>query len=459
MSKKLSRKDFLKNSAAVAAAASVGGASVLTSCASGGQKAAEGNARLYSEELVKKIPVFMDRAVEGKPIRAAQIGCGGRGTGASFNFLSAGDGLSVEVLVDVLPDKIEACRELLNKEKGQNISKDKCYLGFDAYKKAMEDPNIDVVLICVPSRFAPAIFAAAIESGKHVFLEKPCGVDAPGARSVMATAKRADSKGLSVVCGTQRRHGRHYAACFEQVAAGAIGEIRGGSCSWDTARTSYVNRKPGWTDAEYLIRNWLNYPFLGGDCIVDHHIHNIDVITWFLGEKNPVRARGYGAKVHPSLGAKYDFYAVEYIYDNDIRIFSSTRHIDGCTNNVSEYLVGTKGKTNCLDTIWDMDGNVIWKYEGSRKDEYDQEHVDWVNSIRQNKPLNEAHNMARSTMITIMGRNSAWTGIDTTWDDMMATDETLLPDITALGLVPYSDEHPVPGQATVKDATGQNWKV
>ena len=272
----------------------------------------------------------------------------------------------------------------------------------------------------------------------------------------MVAAKQAEQKGLSVVCGTFRRHSRGYLECYQRVASGIIGEIVGGACYWNTPRTWYRTRKPEWSDTEYILYNWLNYPFMGGDCINDHQIHNIDVISWFMGNKNPIRALGQGAKIRPSVGNKYDFFMVDYEFENNVHILSSTRHIDGCTDRIGEIIHGTEGSSNCCDTIWDSKGNIIYKYEPSKDARgnviepggFDQEHIDWVTSIRNNKPLNEAHNMARSTLACIMGRDSAYTGKEITWDEILVSQNKLGPDMTVMGKLDFSDEAPLPGKAT-----------
>jgi predicted dehydrogenase len=241
------------------------------------------------------------------------------------------------------------------------------------------------------------------------------------------------------------------------VASGLIGEIVGGSCYWCIGYEWQIKRKPEWGDGEYMIRNWMYFPFLGGDYTVSNLIHNIDVISWFMGNKAPVHAMGFGAKVHPNIGNKYDFFAVDYVFDNDAHIGGYCRAIDLCSSNVSEFLIGTKGKTNCVDTIWDLEGNEIWKYpyktdangnEIPEIDHYVREHIDWVTSIRTNKPLNDAHNMARSTLIAIMGRDSAYTGKTITWDEIMSSTEELGSDITDLGKMVVPVDHPLPGIAS-----------
>ena len=443
----MQRRDFL--STVAGSSLILGGTSLLSGCSTTEKKE---EFRLKTNEELN-LPPTLDKAPDGKPLRFGLIGCGGRGAGAAINLLSAGDDLSIVAISDILPDRMELCRTTLNEKGKQNISEKNAFLGFDAYKKVL-DSDIDAVIIALPSRFHPEIFKAAIDAGKHVFVEKPCAVDSPGVRKFMSAARQADQQGLSVVCGTQRRHGKNYVETYRQVASGLIGDIVGGSCYWCIGYEWQINRKPEWSDAEHMIRNWLYYPFLSGDYTVANLIHNIDVVSWFMGNKAPVHAMGFGAKIHPNVGNKYDFFAVDYVFDNEAHIGGYCRSIEQCSRNIGEFLMGTKGKTNCVDTIWDAEGNEIWKYPYERNEAgriigeinpYVREHIDWVTSIRTNKPLNDAHDMARSTLICILGRDSAYTGQTITWDEIMASNDVLGPDITQLGKMDIPLHPPLPG--------------
>jgi len=444
----MKRRDFISTTVAGSSLV-LGGSSLLSGCTTTEKKE---QFRLKTNEELN-LPPTLDRAPDGKPLRFGLIGCGGRGTGAALNLLSAGNDLSIVAISDILPDRMETCKQALNEKGKQNITDKNSFLGFDAYKKVL-DSDIDAVIIALPSRFHPAMFEAAVAAGKHTFVEKPCAVDPPGARRFMLTAKQADQKGLSVVCGTQRRHGKNYIETYRQVASGLIGEMVGGSCYWCIGYEWLINRKPEWSDAEYAIRDWLYFPFLSGDYTVANLIHNIDVISWFMGNQAPTYAMGFGAKIRPILGNKYDFFAVDYEFGNGAHVGGYCRSIEKCTHKIGEFLMGTKGKTNCVDTIWDPEGNEIWKYpykldENGKilpeVDHYVREHIDWVTSIRTNKPLNDAHNMARSTMIGIMGRDSAYTGQTISWDEIMASDSVLGPEITALGKLDLPVDVPLPG--------------
>jgi len=392
-------------------------------------------------------------APDGPELKAGLIGCGGRGTGAAVQFLSAGPKVKITALADVFDDRLQSCRARILKEKNNEVADENCFIGFDAYEKLI-DSGVDVVLIATPPHFRPIHFAAAVAAKKHVFMEKPVAVDPVGARSIMATAKKAEALGLTVVTGTQRRHQREYIATFKQVKSGAIGDIAGINVYWNGGQLWYRTRQRGWSDMEWAIRDWVNWCWLSGDHIVEQHVHNLDVANWFTGS-HPVKALGFGARQRRVTGDQYDMFSVDFVYPDGFHMHSMCRQINGCTNNVSEFIMGTKGSTNCRNTIFERDGKTqVWKY-GFEKDKdgneikdkspYYQEHIDFVTAIRTNNPINEAENTAISTMTAIMGRISAYTGKAVTWEEMMNSDLRLGPKEYRMGALNMQQIIPVPG--------------
>jgi len=240
--------------------------------------------------------------------------------------------------------------------------------------------------------------------------------------------------GLSVVAGTQRRHKKAYIETYKRIADGAIGQIVAARCYWNQSQLWYRERDPKWSDMEWMIRDWVNWTWLSGDHIVEQHVHNIDVINWFTG-KHPVKAVGMGARTRRVTGDQYDFFAVDFEFDGGMHLESMCRQINGCANNVSEFIVGTKGSSNCANKIFSPDGSVAWSYEGPKEQEYVEEHTDLVESIRTGKPINEARNVAESTMMAIMGRISAYSGKEVAWDELMGSDLRLGPAEYGLGPV------------------------
>jgi predicted dehydrogenase len=429
--KNIGRRKFISDTAIAAAA--LGSMGIISSCN-----------RSEPKKKEEQLPVLLDKAPDGKVLKAGLIGCGSRGTGAAINFLDAGPNLQITALGDVFRDRLDQCREGLKKEKNVEIADEKCFVGFDNYQKVI-DSGVDLVLLCTPPHFRPAHIEAAVNAGKHIFLEKPCAVDPVGSRSVLVSVARAKEKGLCMVSGTIRRVQKDFMETRRQVVNGAIGEIvsahiiRNGGSLW------VHKRQPGWSDMEYMLRNWGNFCWLSGDHIVEQFIHEIDVMNWYLGNI-PVKAIGWGGRQRRITGDQYDFFSIEYIYDNGMHTHCAARQITGCSNLTKQFIVGTKGFADAKGTIYNLKGEEIWKYpkpeEGSTDqtwkvtDPYVQEHINLVTAIRTGKTLNDAEAQVNSTLITIMGRMSAYTGKDVTWEEVMNSDMYLGPKSYEFGPVP-----------------------
>ena len=433
----LDRRGFISASS-LAAIGAIGTAGLLHSCSGQPKK----------PEL--KLPVLLNQAPEGKVLKAGLIGCGGRGTGAAINFLDAGPNLEIAALGDVFKDKLDQCREQLKKQKNVEVPDEKCFVGFDSFEKVI-DSGVDIVLLTTPPHFRPAHVEAAVNAGKHIFMEKPIAVDPVGARKVMVAAKRAAEKELSMVSGTIRRVQKDFMETQRRVASGQIGDIvsahiiRNGGSLW------VIQRQPGWSDMEYMLRNWANFCWLSGDHITEQFIHEIDVMNWYMG-KNPVKAIGWGGRQRRVTGDQYDFFSIEYIYDNGMHTHCAARQITGCSNLTEQFIVGTEGFANAKGMLYNLKGEEIWKYpypeEGSTdetwkvKDPFVQEHINLVTAIRTGKPYNDAEAQVNSTLITIMGRMSAYTGKDVTWDEVLNSDLYLGPKTYEFGPVPGIPETP-----------------
>ncbi|OGC02703.1 hypothetical protein A2V82_03200 [candidate division KSB1 bacterium RBG_16_48_16] len=401
------------------------------------------------------VPPLLDQAPDGPELKAGLVGCGGRGTGAALDFLSSGPNLRITALADVFNDRLDRCRQTLKTEGNAEVADENCFIGFDAYQKLI-DSGVDIVLLATPPYFRPAHFEAAINARKNVFMEKPVAVDPVGARSVMTTARKAEPLGLCVVTGTQRRHQRDYVETYKKIASGAIGDIVSANACWNQGQLWYRSPQRSWSEMEAMIRDWVNWCWLSGDHIVEQHVHNIDVINWFTGFY-PIKAVSFGARQRRVTGDQFDFFSTDFIYENGMHLHSMCRQINGCTNNVSEFIMGTKGSSNCQNTLYKRDGSVVWSYaypKGKSGEEggevkvspYVQEHIDLVTAIRTNKPINEAENTAISTLSAIMGRMSAYTGREVTWDEAMESSLKLGPDSFAWGSVQINKAVPVPGK-------------
>jgi len=351
-----------------------------------------------------------------KKMTVALIGCGGRGTGALDNFMAAAKLVGVEAaavaVADVFKDRA------LNCGRRHGVPEERCFDGFSGYQKVLEQP-VDIVLLATSPNFRPLHFAAAVQAGKHVFMEKPVAVDPPGARRVMAAGEEARKKGLTVVAGTQRRHQEGYLQSAKAIREGLIGNIVGGRISWCGGALWFKTKDPGEDDAHYLVRNWTSFTEMSGDHICEQHVHNIDIANWMIG-RPPVSAVGFGGRARRKTGDQFDFFSVDLDYGNDVHIHSMCRQINDTYGGVWEEFVGTKG------TAWG--GGAMKTYDGTRLtlpdvavasgDPYIQEHVDLLNSILKNAGLNEAQNVAQATLGAIMARTAAYTGQLVRWSDM-----------------------------------------
>ena len=451
MKNTIDRRDFL-SSAAVVGAFSAGG--FLTSC-TGGREIPKLTPLLPESEW-NVFPYLPDKAKDGVPLKAGLVGCGRRGTGAVQNLLNAADNVSITALGDVFSDRIAEVRSVLKNEFNMEVADDRCFTGFDSYQRVI-DTDVDIVLLVTPPAFRPIHFKAAVEAGKHAFLEKPLAVDPAGALSVIATSKKAVAQGLVVFTGTQRHHQRKFIESYKQVQAGLIGEIVSANMRWNTNGPWFRLKEKGWTDVERMIREWVNWTWLSGDHIVEQHIHMIDLINWFLGRK-PVKALGFGARHRRPTGYQYDMFSVDYVYEGNIHVHSMCRQIDGCANKLGAFIQGAKGSWENTGEIKDLKGNILWQFDAEKeKAEFQQtnefvlEHVNMINHIRDNKSISQAEETAISTLTAIMGRMSAYTGQEITWEQLIASDMNLMPENLTLRDMDMSKfTVPVPGK--VKDS-------
>jgi myo-inositol 2-dehydrogenase / D-chiro-inositol 1-dehydrogenase len=364
-------------------------------------------------------------------IRIGLIGCGGRGTGAALNAMSAAPGVRLVAMGDVFKDRLDDSRKELSAKAGDKVavSEDRCFVGLDAYQKVIAS-DANYIILATPPGFRPEHLKAAVAAGKNIFTEKPVAVDGPGVRSVLAGYEAARSKGLAIVAGTQRRHQTGYIEALKRVADGTIGDIVAARCYWNQGGLWKKDRQPGWSDLEWQLRNWLYFTWLSGDHIVEQHVHNLDVINWAL-DAHPVSAYGMGgrqARTEPAYGHIFDHFAVDYEYANGVHLMSMCRQQAGTDNKVAEALVGTRGTLVTQASRYSITGQKSWRFTREQdNDPYVQEHADLISHIRSGKPINELKTVAQSTLTAIMGRMSAYTGKVVTWDQALNSSESLAP--------------------------------
>jgi predicted dehydrogenase len=355
-------------------------------------------------------------------IRVGLIGCGGRGTYDTGNCLKSAEGVELVAMGDMFQDQLDRCRQTLtqNQPDKVKVTDDKCFVGWDAYQKVLAT-DVNLVILTQPPHFRALHLKAAIEAGKHVFMEKPVAVDPVGVRSVIQSSELADTKGLKILAGTQMRRISHAVEAVRRVRDGAIGEILGGQCVrlGDAMRTwGPPKREPGWSDMEWQLRRWLFMTWLSGDFIVEMHVHNIDMMNWLIGA-HPVQCLGMGgrqARTEPQYGDSYDHFAVEYEYPNGLRIEYMGSQIDQMTDRNDQRLVGTKGSLVADFARVKIEGQNPAEIAWDQNDPCVKQHADQIEAIRRDQRLNEGRRIAESTLTSIMGRMSAYTGRALKWD-------------------------------------------
>ena len=367
-----------------------------------------------------------EKARAAVPIRIGLLGCGGRGRGALDNVMRAArealklDNVNVVALADFFADKIETAQNDLSEKWDTKIEAKNCFTGVECYKQLL-DTDINYVMLCTPPVFRPPTLEAAVEAGKNIFMEKPAGVDPPGIRQVVAAGEKAKEKGLSIAAGTQRRHQKPYVETIKRIHDGAIGDIVAAQAYWCGGPIGFKKREPGWTDFEDQVRSWYHYLWLSGDHVVEQHVHNLDVINWVMGD-HPVHAFGLGARGWQERGNIWDHHAYHFQYENGVQLLSMCTQYPRVDSRVNEFVQGTKGVSNCSNWI---KGDSEWRFKGDSVDPYIQEHADLIDSVQKGEPINEARNVAFSTMTAIMGRMAGYSARELTWDEAYNSNETV----------------------------------
>jgi myo-inositol 2-dehydrogenase/D-chiro-inositol 1-dehydrogenase len=370
-------------------------------------------------------------------LKLALIGCGGRGSGAASQALSTEGPLKLVAMADAFKDRLDGSYDELKKQHADRVDvpEENKFVGFDAYQHAIA--AADVVILATSPGFRPPHFEEAVRQGKHIFMEKPVAVDAPGVRKVLAAAEEAKRKNLKVAVGLQRHHQAGYIETLQRLHDGAIGDIVAMRCYWNGNSPWVRARKKLEEDAgrpltemEYQMRNWYYFVWLCGDHINEQHIHNLDVINW-VKKGHPVRAWGMGGReVRKGIdnGEIFDHHAVEFEYADGTRCSSQCRHQPGCWDNVSEHVQGTKGL--CDVGGYSIKGENPWHGQKDERDPYQQEHDDLFNAIRKDLPYNEtAEYGAYSTMTAILGRMSTYSGKEIKWDDAINSQIDTMPKV------------------------------
>lgn len=403
---------------------------------------------------LSQLPVELFANVAGSDeIKVGMVGCGGRNSGAIIQSLKANDGARLVAVADAFEDKIDGTgpratglqvieKNLakIGQKKQIDVPRSRQYAGFDAYKQVID--QVDLVCIATPPAFRPIHFDYAVQQGKHVFMEKPVCVDAQGFNQVMKAAKQADEKNLKVVVGLQRHYQSSYLESFERFKKGEIGRIVSAKAYWNGNRPWTVDRQPGWTEMEFQMRNWLQFEWLSGDHITEQHVHNLDVINWFVsGDSemggNPVSAGGMGARTDEShkIGNIFNQHFIEYNYGpehDSVSMMSQCRQIRGTATNIGEQIYGTEA---ILDPgkgrITDYKGNIKWSWRKPKvgfKNPKDQEHIALHQAIQNDTPINNAYYAAKSSFTAVIGRLATYSGKIVNFDEAAKSNFSVLPE-------------------------------
>ncbi len=368
-------------------------------------------------------------------LKVGLIGCGGRGTSAAINACNADPNVKITALADAFTDRVASCHETLTRKIKERVEVgDNKFSGFENFKELINS-DVDVVILATPPYFRPSHIEACVAAGKHVFCEKPVGVDVPGVKKVLDACQVAKDKGLSIVSGLCWRYDLGVVATMERIKDGAIGDITSIQENYLTGELWHRGNNDAWSQMEYQMRNWLYFNWLSGDHTAEQHIHSIDKAGWLMDDKAPARVYSLGGRqrrVDEQYGNIYDHFATVFEWENGVKCHSYCRQQAGCFTDVEDYIIGTNGKARVLKHEV-VNGDETWRYKGPKPSMYDVEHQHLFKSIRDANPINDGHYMCNSTLMALCARDSAYTGKRIEWADYMASEKVLGPENLAWG--------------------------
>jgi predicted dehydrogenase len=388
-------------------------------------------------------------------IRIGLVGCGGRGTGAAGNALEADKNLVLVAMGDAFDDQLKQSHSSLDKQfPGRvQVEPSKRFVGLDAYQKVI-DAGVDVVLLASPPGFRPTHLRYAVEKKKHIFCEKPMATDSAGIRHVMESVRMSKEAKLNIVAGYCWRYSLPRREFFKRINEGEIGEVLAMYGTYLTGPVKPMQapaqRKDGVGDLEWQMRNWMNFTWLAGDGFVEQCIHTVDKMMWAFGDKPPAKVVANGGRVHPNYeGNIFDHMTATYEWANGARGVIAQRQIANCYSDNSDYVLGGKGKGwNGWSNAYfkNADGSNGWRYRGENPDMYVVEHQHLYKAIRAGEFHNDGDRMVNSTLAGIMGRLSAYTGQEVTWEQALNSKIQLVPDNMSWDMKLPIEPLPVPGK-------------
>ena len=358
-------------------------------------------------------------AAGNEAIRIGLIGCGSRGPLAAIEYFKAGPFVHLTAMADLFQDRLEGARKTLRDQfpEQMKVDNDHCFVGFDAYKKVID--SCDVVVMACASKFHPMYTEAAIKAGKHVFVEKPHGIDPLGVKRMAAACELARSKGLSLLSGLHSRHHTGWKETVARIHDGAIGDVTSAQSMFLRAPYVVIPREPGLSETQYQFRNWYHFRWLSGDDVPQSLVHNLDRIAWILKEASPKWCFGLGgrsASFGDQYGDMFDHHTVVYEYANGARVYALCRTQENTYHNPGDLITGTKG--TCDLTACRIDGENKWQFKGQHNNPYVAEQQYMIDSIRNGKPINSGYHMNNSTLICVMGQLACYTGKAITWEEI-----------------------------------------
>ena len=397
--------------------------------------------------------VVAESSSPNESLNVGIVGTGGRGGGAARDTLAINPNVRLIAMADLYPEKCHSMRKSLARRYDKRVAVDdkNIFAGLDGYRQVLDHPDVDIVLLTTPPGFRPSYLAEAVAAGKHVFAEKPTCVDPVGYRICLEADRAARAQGTAIVTGTQYRRQKNYLEVMRQIHEGAIGDVVSATSRYCTSGIWNRPRKPGMSDAEYQLYNWMHFIWLSGDQIVEQAVHNIDAMNWLMGGP-PVAAYGSGGRfTRPTGSQMWDNVSIDYAYPDNRLLSFQCRQIPHTKGENGSVVYGTEGiasigAANKGASIMDRSGKEVWSMKGDINAAYQQEHKDLVDSIRAGKPIVELAETADSSLTAVMGRLAAYTGQRVDWE--FVTQQSILdlfPETLSMDESLPITPHAVPG--------------
>lgn len=393
--------------------------------------------RLVAASALAGVALPHVHAAEDNTLRLALIGCGGRGTGAVANaFEAQGGPVKLYAMADVSEQKLNTSFQALSKGNAaqMDVSAERRFLGFDAYRKAIDclRPG-DVALLTTHSAFRATHLAYAVEKGVHVFMEKAFAPDPGGIQRILQLGEAADRKNLKIGCGLMCRHSSARQELIQKIRDGALGDIQL-IRAYRMDQGYYLGPWKG-GPGELLWQIGRPYMFLwaSSGIFIELMIHQIDECCW-IKDSWPVSAHGIGGRAPGSTccSENLDTYAIEYTFADGTKAMVDGRYIVKTEADFSTWVHGTKCAAQFSGNVHaptvriykdqrTADGSITWRPERERISPYVAEWSALLGAIRQNRPHNEAKRSAYSNLAAIMGRAAVHMGRTITWEEMLAS--------------------------------------